>query len=79
MQTPKPDKGWIQVSERVRAFKAKEFLLVSNTGIDKDGYDYCLACGRIESSAVPAKEEPQNVTSFSELILKLTLHYFHSR
>ncbi|WP_275150598.1 DEAD/DEAH box helicase [Citrobacter koseri] len=53
MQTPNPDKSWIQVSERVRAFKAREFLLVSNTGVDKDGYDYCLACGRIESSAAP--------------------------
>ncbi len=53
MQTPKPDKGWIPVSERVRGFRAREFLLVSNTGIDRDGYDYCLKCGRIESSAVP--------------------------
>lgn len=53
MQTPKPDKGWVQVSDRVRAFRAREFLLVSNTGIDADGYDYCLACGRIESSAIP--------------------------
>lgn len=53
MQTPKPDKGWVQVSKRVRAFPAREFLLVSNTGIDSDGYDYCTACGRIESSADP--------------------------
>lgn len=53
MQTPKPDKDWIPVTERVRAFRAREYLLVSNTGIDKDGYDYCLACGRIESSASP--------------------------
>lgn len=53
MQTPKPDKGWVPVSDRVRAFRAREFLLVSNTGIDKEGYDYCLACGRIESSKVP--------------------------
>ena len=53
MQTPKPDKGWFPVSDRVRAFRAREFLLVSNTGVDKDGYDYCLKCGRIESSAVP--------------------------
>lgn len=53
MQTPKPDKGWVQVSERVRAFPAREFLLVSNTGIDSDGYDYCTACGRIESTTDP--------------------------
>jgi ATP-dependent helicase YprA (DUF1998 family) len=53
MQTPAPDKGWVKVSERVRAFPAREFLLVSNTGIEGDGYDYCLKCGRIESSAVP--------------------------
>ncbi|WP_394693141.1 DEAD/DEAH box helicase [Hyphobacterium sp.] len=56
MQTPKPDKGWVQVSERVRAFPAREFLLVSNTGIDNEGYDYCTACGRIESTTAP--EEP---------------------
>lgn len=53
MQTPKPDKEWVQVSDRVRAFRAREYLLVSNTGLDADGYDYCLKCGRIESSAVP--------------------------
>jgi ATP-dependent helicase YprA (DUF1998 family) len=53
MQTPKPDKGWVHVSDRVRAFQAREFLLVSNTGIDGDGYDYCWECGRIESSALP--------------------------
>lgn len=53
MPTPKSDKGWIQVTERVRAFRAREYLLVSNTGLDSDGYDYCLACGRIESSAAP--------------------------
>jgi ATP-dependent helicase YprA (DUF1998 family) len=53
MQTPTPDKGWVQVSERVRAFPAREFLLVSNTGIDGEGYDYCTACGRIESSKDP--------------------------
>lgn len=55
MQTPKPDKGWVQVSERVRAFPAREFLLVSNTGLDSEGYDYCTACGRIESSTEPAE------------------------
>jgi ATP-dependent helicase YprA (DUF1998 family) len=53
MQTPKPDKGWVPVTDRVRAFRAREFLLVSNTGIDGEGYDYCLKCGRIESSAFP--------------------------
>lgn len=56
MQTPAPDKGWVNISERVRAFPAREFLLVSNTGIDADGYDYCLKCGRIESTAYP--DEP---------------------
>jgi Domain of unknown function (DUF1998) len=56
MQTPAPDKGWVNISERVRAFPAREFLLVSNTGINADGYDYCLKCGRIESTAFP--DEP---------------------
>lgn len=53
MQTPKPDKGWVQVSQRVRAFPTREYLLVSNTGLDGEGYDYCTACGRIESSTDP--------------------------
>ncbi len=53
MPTPKPDKGWLPVTDRVLAFKAREFLLVSNTGLKKDGYDYCTSCGRIESSAEP--------------------------
>jgi ATP-dependent helicase YprA (DUF1998 family) len=56
MQTPKPDNGWVQVSERVRAFAAREFLLVSNTGIDGDGYDYCTSCGRIESTTSPEEK-----------------------
>lgn len=56
MQTPAPDKGWVNISERVRAFPAREFLLVSNTGINGDGYDYCRKCGRIESTAFP--DEP---------------------
>ena len=56
MQTPAPDKGWVSISDRVRAFPAREFLLVSNTGINGDGYDYCLKCGRIESTAFP--DEP---------------------
>lgn len=53
MQTPGPDKGWMNVSDRVRAFPTRQFLLVSNTGIDGEGYDYCLKCGRIESSKSP--------------------------
>lgn len=56
MQTPAPDKGWVKISDRVRAFPAREFLLVSNTGINSEGYDYCLKCGKIESTAFP--DEP---------------------
>ena len=43
--------GWMQVNERVRALRARQHLLVSNTGPKKDGYTYCTKCGRIETSS----------------------------
>lgn len=51
MQTPGRDKPFVAVAARVRAYPAREFLLVSNTGPDQDGYNYCLECGRIEAVA----------------------------
>ena len=53
MQTPSDDAEWTQVNERVRVLKERKHLLVSNTGPKKDGYSYCVKCGRIEASSEP--------------------------
>ncbi len=52
MQAPAPNSGQA-VTERVFGLKERQYLLVSNTGVNTDGYDYCTACGRIEASAAP--------------------------
>ena len=44
---------WTQVNERVRVLKERKHLLVSNTGPKRDGYSYCVKCGRIEASSDP--------------------------
>ncbi len=51
MPTPAEDAAWLHVNERVRVLTARRHLLVSNTGPERDGYTYCVRCGRIESSA----------------------------
>ena len=53
MPTPAPSNEWLPVGQRVRAFPTRKHLLVSNSGPDGDGYNYCAACGRIESVADP--------------------------
>lgn len=52
MQAPTASKG-LPVTKRVVGFKERQFLLVSNTGIEAEGYDYCTSCGRVESTAAP--------------------------
>jgi ATP-dependent helicase YprA (DUF1998 family) len=51
MQTPGPNTGWLPVGKRMRAYPTREHLLVSNTGPEGDGYNYCVACGRIEAAS----------------------------
>ena len=53
MQTPSDDSKWTQVNERVRVLKECKHLLVSNTGPKRDGYSYCVKCGRVEASSDP--------------------------
>ena len=53
MPTPAPNSEWLPVGQRIRAFPTRKHLLVSNSGPDGDGYNYCVACGRIESVADP--------------------------
>lgn len=51
MQTPSDEARWTQVNERVRVLRERKHLLVSNTGPKRDGYSYCVKCGRIEASS----------------------------
>src|ERR1700730_13601437 len=48
-----PRRRWISVGGRVRAFPTRKHLLVSNSGPDGEGYDYCTGCGRIEAVVDP--------------------------
>ncbi|MBN8865397.1 MAG: DUF1998 domain-containing protein, partial [Sphingobacteriales bacterium] len=43
--------NWEKVNERISGLKKRTHLLVSNTGPDREGYFYCVRCGRIESKA----------------------------
>lgn len=53
METPPDDAKWTAVNERVRVLRERKHLLVSNTGPKRDGYSYCVKCGRIEASSDP--------------------------
>jgi ATP-dependent helicase YprA (DUF1998 family) len=51
MQTPSEESKWTEVNPRVRVLKERKHLLVSNTGPKRDGYTYCVKCGRIEATS----------------------------
>jgi Domain of unknown function (DUF1998) len=53
METPSDESKWTEVNERMRVLKERKLLLVSNTGPKKEGYTYCVKCGRIEASSDP--------------------------
>jgi ATP-dependent helicase YprA (DUF1998 family) len=53
MGTPDESAGWVTINERIRVLRSRQHLLVSNTGPKKDGYTYCVKCGRIEASTEP--------------------------
>lgn len=53
MQTPSEESKWTQINDRVRVLKEPKHLLVSNTGPKRDGYTYCVKCGRVEASSDP--------------------------
>ena len=50
MDTPDEEAAWLPINDRSRVLRARQHLLVSNTGPRKDGYTYCTKCGRIEAS-----------------------------
>lgn len=41
------------ITPQLRGLATRQHLLVSNSGPDGEGYDYCTRCGRIESSVAP--------------------------
>ena len=53
MGTPGDDEGWSKANERIRGLRTRRHLLVSNTGPQREGYTYCVKCGRIEASNTP--------------------------
>ena len=53
--TPKEEAGWTKGNERIRGLSARQHLLVSNTGPQKEGYSYCVKCGCIEASNSPTR------------------------
>lgn len=50
MPFPDPDK-WRKVNDRISGLNVRTHLLVSNTGPNREAYQYCVRCGRIESEA----------------------------
>ena len=52
MGTPDKEADWTPINDHIRVLRARQHLLVSNTGPNRDGYTYCTQCGRIESNAV---------------------------
>lgn len=53
--TPGAEAGWIAINKRIRVLHSRHHLLVTNTGPKKDGYTYCVNCGRIEASKTPVQ------------------------
>ena len=53
MGTPLEESKWTEINSRIRVLKDRTHLLVSNTGPRRDGYTYCVKCGRIEASCDP--------------------------
>jgi ATP-dependent helicase YprA (DUF1998 family) len=41
------------ITAQLRGLATRQHLLVSNSGPDGEGYDYCTRCGRIESATAP--------------------------
>ena len=54
MGTPDDEADWWRINDRIRVMTVRQHLLVSNTGPNRDGYDYCVRCGRIESAIAHA-------------------------
>lgn len=53
MDTPTDDTMWTNVSEWLRVYYTRQYLLVTNRGPREEGYTYCTKCGLIEPTALP--------------------------
>lgn len=51
---PAEQEGWSPITDRLRQYYRRTFLLVTNSGPRHEGYTYCLRCGLIEPTAVPS-------------------------
>lgn len=56
MGTPGEGDPWTSLNQWIRLHRDRQHLLVSNSGPRRDGYAYCVRCGRIESEVGPARE-----------------------
>ncbi|AYR22306.1 DEAD/DEAH box helicase [Herbaspirillum rubrisubalbicans] len=67
---------WTDINSRLAVFSTQASLLVSNSGPQKEGYRYCVGCGRIEAETAhhktlgkahdkPYKDDNQTCSVFS--------------
>ena len=56
MSTPADPAGWQEVNHRLRVYKTRPHLLVTNRGPRDGGYNYCTRCGLIEPTASSTSE-----------------------
>lgn len=54
MASPESE-AWTDLGDRIRFIAAQATLLVSNSGPEREGYMYCVACGRIEAETAHEK------------------------
>jgi Lhr-like helicase len=52
LMAPGDASRWTDVTDRIRRYYDRTFLLVTNTGPNQEGYTYCLRCGLIEPTAM---------------------------
>jgi len=53
LETPSYNE-WKRLNEQIRIYSARNYLLVTNRGANREGYNYCLRCGKILPVASPS-------------------------
>ena len=56
MGTPDSEGAWTRINGSARILSTRDHLLVSNTGPKREGYSYCVKCGRIEATTNPSPQ-----------------------
>jgi len=46
LRTPS-DNEWAALNDQIKTYSARDYLLVTNRGANREGYNYCLKCGKI--------------------------------